>query len=118
MVAHDDQAESHQVVITTTDSADAAQTLAKGLVEARLAACVQIVGPIRSVYRWDGAVRNDEEWQCWIKTAGDRVAALTEWIQANHNYDVPEVVALPVLGGSPEYLSWVSAETRTETRAD
>ncbi len=113
-MAHDDQAEPHQVVITTTDSADAAQALATGLVAARLAACVQIVGPIRSVYRWEGAVCDDEEWQCWIKTTGDRVAALTEWIQANHGYDLPEVVALPVLGGSPEYLSWVSAETQAD----
>jgi periplasmic divalent cation tolerance protein len=111
-VAHEDQAESHQVVITTTDSADSAEALAKGIVEARLAACVQIVGPIRSVYRWDGEVHNDQEWQCWIKTAGDRVAALTEWIKGNHSYDVPEVVALPVLGGSAKYLAWVTAQTR------
>lgn len=106
--------DAHQVVVTTTDSADAAATLAQGIVAARLAACVQIVGPIRSVYRWDGAVCDDQEWQCWIKTAGDRVEALTEWIMANHRYDVPEVVVLPVRGGNPEYLSWVTAETRPQ----
>jgi uncharacterized protein involved in tolerance to divalent cations len=61
-------------------SAEAAQALAAGLVEARLAACVQIVGPIRSVSRWDGAVQDDEELQCWIQTAGDRVCELTDWI--------------------------------------
>lgn len=110
-MTQDEQAE-HQVVITTTDSEDAAGVLAKGIVGARLAACVQVVGPIRSVYHWDGEVQDDQEWQCWIKTTGDRVAELTEWIKANHSYDVPEVVALPVLGGSPEYLAWVTGETR------
>lgn len=107
-----DRTHPHQVVITTTDSAAAAETLSRGLVAARLAACVQIVGPVRSLYRWDGEVRDDQEWQCWIKTTGDRLDALIEWIRVNHSYDVPEAVVLPVLGGNPEYLSWVSAETR------
>jgi len=57
---------------------------------------VQIVGPIRSGYRWDGEIQNDQEWQLWIKTTGDRVAELTEWIKTNHSYDVPEVLAIPV----------------------
>lgn len=102
----------HQVVITTAGTAEDAERLADAIVEARLAACVQIVGPVLSVYRWDGAVQREREWQCWIKTAGDRVEALTEWIKEHHPYDVPEVVALPVLAGNAEYLSWVTAETR------
>jgi periplasmic divalent cation tolerance protein len=101
-----------QVVITTTDSAESAATLARGIVAARLAACVQIVGPVRSVYRWDGELQDDTEWQCWIKTAADRVADLTEHIKANHSYDVPEVVAVPVTGGNATYLSWITTETR------
>jgi periplasmic divalent cation tolerance protein len=103
---------SHCAVITTTDSVEAAEELGRGIVEARLGACVQIVGPIRSVYRWEGDVQNDQEWQCWIKTSTDRLDALTEHIKKNHSYDVPEVVALPIVGGSEDYLTWVTDETR------
>jgi periplasmic divalent cation tolerance protein len=106
-------AESHCAVITTTDSAEAAEELGRGIVEARLGACVQIVGPIRSIYRWEGGVQDDQEWQCWVKTGADRLDALTEYIKKNHSYDTPEVVALPIVGGSDEYLSWVTDETRS-----
>ncbi|HEY2724099.1 MAG TPA: divalent-cation tolerance protein CutA, partial [Pseudonocardiaceae bacterium] len=75
-------------------------------------ACAQIVGPITSVFRWEGEVQTEQEWRVEIKTAGDRVAALTEHIRANHGYDVPEVIATPIVGGNADYLSWVSAETR------
>ena len=104
--------DNHVVVITTTDSEDAAGTLAKAIVQARLAACVQISSPVRSVYRWDGEVHDDREWQLWIKTAYDRVDELTEFVKAHHIYDVPEVLALPVLGGNPDYLAWITEETR------
>ncbi len=98
------------VVTTTVDSAEAAESLAKGIVEGRLGACVQIV-PIRSVYRWDGEVRVDDEWQCVVKTSAARVAELVAHIKANHPYDVPEVVVTPVAGGNDDYLRWVSEET-------
>ncbi len=104
--------DNHVVVITTTDSAEAAGELARAVVGARLAACAQVGGPVRSVYRWDGEVRDDQEWQVWIKTAYDRVDELTEFVKANHPYDVPEVVALPVLGGNADYLAWITEETR------
>lgn len=105
-------AESHCAVITTTDSAEAAEELGRGIVEARLGACVQIVGPIRSIYRWEGSVHNDQEWQCWVKTSTDQLNTLTEHIKKNHSYDVPEIVALPIIGGSDAYLTWITAETR------
>jgi periplasmic divalent cation tolerance protein len=105
-------AESHCAVVTTTDSAEAAEELAKGIVDARVGACVQIVGPIRSLYRWEGEVQNEQEWQLWVKTATDRLDALIEYVKAHHSYDVPEVVALPVLGGSGDYLQWVTDEIR------
>ncbi|GAA1342621.1 divalent-cation tolerance protein CutA [Saccharothrix algeriensis] len=104
--------DNHVVVITTTDSEEAAAALARSVVEARLAACVQIGPPVRSVYRWDGALREDREWQLWIKTAYDRLDELTGFVRAAHSYDTPEVLALPVLGGDPDYLAWVTAETR------
>ena len=99
-----------RVVTTTVDSAEAAESLAKGVIEARLGACVQIV-PIRSVYRWDGEVRVDAEWQCVVKTSTIRVDDLVAHIKAHHTYDVPEVVVTPVTGGNDDYLAWVSEET-------
>ncbi|MFI9812125.1 divalent-cation tolerance protein CutA [Saccharothrix variisporea] len=104
--------DNHVVAITTTDSEDAAATLARALVEHRLAACVQISAPVRSIYRWDDAIQDDREWQLWIKTTYDRLDELTTFIQANHSYDTPEVIALPVLAGSPDYLTWITEQTR------
>lgn len=104
--------DAYCVVVTSTDRAEEAEELGRGIVEAHLGACVQIVGPIRSIYRWEGEVRNDQEWQCWIKTSADRLDALTEYLKKNHSYDVPEVVALPIVGGSTDYVSWVKNQTR------
>jgi periplasmic divalent cation tolerance protein len=98
-------------VVTTTDSEDAAAVLASGIVAARVGACVQVV-PIRSFYRWDNAVQDDREWQLQIKTTASRLDALVDHIKAHHTYDVPEILATPVIGGHDEYLSWVSEETR------
>lgn len=101
------------VVVTTTDSEAAARKLAAGAVEARLAACAQVLGPITSVYRWEGQTHTDPEWRVEMKTAADRVDALTEHLKAHHSYDEPEVIATPVTGGSAGYLSWVVDETRS-----
>ncbi|HJT05218.1 MAG TPA: divalent-cation tolerance protein CutA [Pseudonocardiaceae bacterium] len=100
------------IVASTTDNEQAARALAAGVVDAKLGACAQVVGPITSVYRWEGEVQTEQEWRVEIKTAADRVPALTEHIKANHSYDVPEVIATPITGGSPEYLSWLLNETR------
>lgn len=102
----------HVIVASTTDSEDAARDLAAGVIEATLGACAQVIGPITSVFRWEGTVQTEQEWRVEIKTAADRVAALTEHIKANHSYDVPEIIATPITGGSAEYLSWLVAETR------
>lgn len=102
----------HLRVETTTDSRDEASTLAKSVVQARLVACAQITGPITSTYWWDDQVEQDEEWLLVMKTDADRLDALTAHLNERHSYDVPEVVAVPVTGGSSAYLSWVTAETR------
>lgn len=102
----------HAIVITTTDSQQEATRLASMAVDAGLGACAQIVGPITSVYRWDGAVQSDQEWRVEVKTAADRVEALTEQLRGEHSYDVPEIVATPVEGGSAAYLDWLITETR------
>ncbi|MBV9314369.1 MAG: divalent-cation tolerance protein CutA [Pseudonocardia sp.] len=106
-------AAEHVIVTSTTDSEDAARALAAGVVDANLGACAQVVGPITSVYRWKGEVQNDQEWRVEIKTAADRVAELVDHIKANHSYDVPEIVATPITGGSAEYLKWLIDETRS-----
>jgi periplasmic divalent cation tolerance protein len=102
----------HVIVTSTTDSEDAARALAAGVIAAKLGACAQIVGPITSVYRWAGEVQTEPEWRVEIKTATDRVVALAEHIKAHHSYDVPEIIATPITGGSAEYLSWLVDETR------
>lgn len=102
----------HVIVTSTTGSEQTARALAAGVIDAKLGACAQVVGPITSVYRWEGEVQTEPEWRVEIKTAADRVAALTEYIKANHSYDLPEIIATPITGGSAEYLSWLVHETR------
>lgn len=104
----------HLVVITTTGSAEDAERLARGAVTGRVAACAQIVGPIRSLYRWEGEVQDDAEWQVWFKTTAADYAAVEAYVKEVHTYDTPEVIALPIPFGSPEYLRWVTEETRAQ----
>ena len=98
-------------IITTTASADDARRIARAIVERRLAACVQIVGPIESVYRWEGKIEAATEFQCWIKTRGDLYSSAEEAIRELHTYDVPEILAIPVVQGSAAYLEWLGRET-------
>jgi periplasmic divalent cation tolerance protein len=98
-------------VFCTIDSEEAAGDLAAALVDDRLAACVQVVGPIRSTYRWEGAVETSTEWLLLVKTTAGRFAALREAIRARHPYDVPEIVAVPVQAGLRQYLRWVAASS-------
>jgi periplasmic divalent cation tolerance protein len=98
-------------VVTTTALREEAERIARELVEARLAACVQIVGPILSTYRWQGKIETGEEWQCWAKTRGELFARVEEAIRRIHPYEVPEIIAVPVVAGSAKYLAWVNAET-------
>lgn len=99
-------------VVTTTDSREDADRLARLAVDARLAACAQVVGPIASTYRWQGSVETAEEWMVVMKTGAGRAAALTERLQAEHRYEQPEIVATEIVGGSPGYLAWVDEQTR------
>ena len=99
-------------VVTTVDSTDAAATLARSAVNARLAACAQVSGPITSTYWWNGAVEDAQEWVITFKTTADSYAALEQHIRENHPYETPEILALPIVAGNPAYLSWVRAETR------
>ncbi|WP_335334194.1 divalent-cation tolerance protein CutA [Actinoalloteichus caeruleus] len=97
--------------MTTVDSADQAQELARGAVEARLPACARVVGPVVSVHRWEGEVRTDQEWQVVRKTTAAATDRLVEHPRSTHGYDVPEVIASPITRGNPAYLSWLDEET-------
>jgi len=93
--------------MTTTDSLEAARALARSAVEARVAACAQISGPIESVYRWQGEVELAQEWTVVFKAREVAYQMLENHIKANHSYEVPEIVATPISQGNPAYLSWV-----------
>ena len=99
-------------VVTTTAARKDAERIARVLLEKRLAGCVQIVGPLRSLYRWKGAVETSGEWMCLIKSRASRYASLERAIRENHPYEVPEILALPVLRGSKAYLEWLDAELK------
>ncbi|TDC67775.1 divalent-cation tolerance protein CutA [Streptomyces hainanensis] len=101
----------HITVLTTTDSREAAEELARSAVEARLAACAQVDGPITSVYRWEGAVRTDQEWRVLYKLPAAGYAELEAHIRAVHSYDTPEIIAADIVHGSAAYLAWIDQET-------
>jgi periplasmic divalent cation tolerance protein len=98
------------VVTTTTARKDEAEAIAAELVTRRLAACVQIVGPIASVFHWQGKVEHSEEWLCQIKTRRDKYAELEPVLRQLHPYDVPEIVAVPAVLASESYAQWLSEE--------
>ena len=104
---------SEFVIVLTTLPADGdAEALARTLVTERLAACVNVLSPMLSIYMWQGAVEDAPERQLVIKTAASRVADLQERLKALHPYEVPEFLVLPIADGSRDYLSWISESTR------
>ena len=99
------------LVLTNLPDRAIAEKIAEMLVEKQFAACVNILAPCRSVYRWKGALQRDEEHPMLIKTTRARYAALEQALRAAHPYELPEIVAVPIEGGLPAYLDWVAAET-------
>lgn len=102
------------IVTTNLPDAASAQALAMLLIEQRLAACVNILAPCRSVYRWQGKIEDTTEVPLLIKTTAARYAALEAAIRVHHPYELPEILAVPVEFGLPEYLAWVAAETTAD----
>ena len=96
---------------TTIASVAEAQAIADRLVEQRLAACVQVTGPLASTYRWQGTVERAEEYMCLIKTRRVLTNEVEAAIRDLHSYDNPEIIVVPIEGGSSDYLSWIEAET-------
>lgn len=99
------------LVLTNLPDRAAAEALAAQLVQQRVAACVNILAPCRSVYRWQGEVQHEEEHPMLIKTTLEQYPALEQAIRAGHPYELPEIVAVPIERGLPEYLRWIAEET-------
>jgi len=102
--AEDVQVAEYVQVQTTTDSRAEALELSRAVVEARLAACAQVAGPIASTFWWEGSVQREEEWLILLKSPADRFAELAEFLSARHSYDEPEIIAVPIVAGSVAYL--------------
>jgi len=100
-------------VMTATETKEQAQTIARHLVEGKLAACVQITGPMESIYRWKGKVETSREWLCLIKTTETLFPQVEAAIKKLHAYETPEIIAIPIIKGHQEYLQWMD-----ETLAD
>ena len=99
-------------VQTTTDSRAEAVELAQAAVEARLAACAQVAGPIASTYWWEDGIERTEEWLLMLKLPADRYDDLAAFLAERHSYDEPEIVATAIVNGAPAYLEWLQEETR------
>jgi periplasmic divalent cation tolerance protein len=99
------------VVFVTCGTEEEALRISRSLVEERLAACVNLASPLRSIYRWKGKICDEKEWLLIIKTRMDRFEEVAKKIRSLHSYTVPEVIALPILEGSPSYLQWLQEMT-------
>lgn len=106
------------LVITSLPDRASAEALAGALVESRLAACVNLLAPCRSVYRWEGALKSEEEHPLLAKTTTQAYPALEAAILARHPYELPEIIAVPIGAGLPAYLNWVEAEVGPGMRSD
>ena len=102
------------IVETTASSRAEAELIADALVDGGIAACVQIVGPIRSVYRWQGKIERDEEFLCLIKSRTERFEAIRDCVCELHSYDEPQIIMLKIEAGSESYLRWISDQTREQ----
>ena len=100
------------LVLTNLPDRAAAERLSDALIEKRVAACVNILAPCRSVYRWKDAVQHDEEHPVLIKTTAERYPEMERALRAGHPYELPEIIAVPIERGLPAYLDWVAAETK------
>lgn len=103
----------HIQVFMTIDKKGEALRIAEHLLEKKLAACVQVIGPITSTYRWKGKMEQDEEWLCLMKTRKDLYGDVERAIKAVHSYEEPEILAMPVVAGSQGYLSWLDKQVMT-----
>jgi periplasmic divalent cation tolerance protein len=104
------------VVLSTCASSEEAEKLARAVVEQRLAACVNVIPAIRSYYRWQGNLENAEEWLLVMKSSREQFAALRAALEKLHSYELPEIIALPIIDGAPGYLDWLAGNLAGEAR--
>jgi periplasmic divalent cation tolerance protein len=104
-----EEMESYIQVVTTTENRQDAEKISGILIEKKLAGCIQIAGPITSVYRWKGQVETAEEWQCIIKSRSNLYGDIEKAIKSVHPYEVPEIIALPLLKISMDYRDWLES---------
>jgi periplasmic divalent cation tolerance protein len=104
-----------RIILTTTGSEEEAHKIAYHLIEQKLAACVNIISQVESIYRWEGMIESGREWLLVIKTSAELFSAVRDAITATHSYDLPECIALAIEDGSPEYLQWLADSTKPRT---
>jgi periplasmic divalent cation tolerance protein len=97
-------------VLTTTETKETSEKIAETLVDKRMAGCVQIIGPITSIYRWKGKIEKAKERLCQIKTKRELYSEVEETILQMHTYEMPEIVSIPIIAGSKKYLQWLNSE--------
>ncbi len=102
------------VVLVTTSGEDESERLARVLLDQKLIACANIVPRVHSLFRWEGTIEDSDESLLILKSTSETLPAIKEYIGQHHSYEVPEVLALPVAGGSEEYLTWVTSEVHSQ----
>jgi periplasmic divalent cation tolerance protein len=102
----------HMLILTGTSSRAEAQSIADAAVERRLAAAAQVVGPVASAYRWKDRMEHAQEWLCLLKSSAELYAEVERLIQSLHSYELPGILAIPIVGGSERYLDWYAQELR------
>ncbi len=104
--------DNHIVIYITTGSVDEAKTIGRALVEEKLVACSNIISPIQSIYSWQGEICSDKEALMILKSRKKLFQQIVKRVEELHSYDVPEIIAMPIIEGSREYLSWIDDETK------
>ncbi len=104
--------DNYVVIYITTGSIDEAKTIGRALVEEKLAACSNIISPIQSIYSWQGEICNDKEALMILKSRKKLFKKIVKRVEELHSYDVPEIIAMPIIEGSRKYLSWIDDETK------
>ncbi len=102
----------------TAGTREEAEKICNAAVQGRVAACAQITGPVSSIYWWAGEIQRDEEFLILMKTSRDRLDDLISVVKSEHSYETPEIVAIPIEGGSSDYLDWIKKETAESPSAE